>query len=241
MRARPAGPAGPAGPGSGGTGPAGRAGPQGEPGPQGPIGLTGPVGPIGPIGPQGPQGDPGPTGPAGRDGADGRTGPAGPTGPMGVQGDPGTTLATSSSPARFSTRPGGLVNEITALPLSGVRTSALTYIDGTPAPFLASQLVAAPVTFTSLLVEGRMTQSLSLIGTTVTPRVALVVGGVATPLACDAIPLTGIVAVGDGFAASCTGSQTIPATSSAHISVSATAAGLSLINTVEADVRVALG
>ncbi len=129
----------------------------------------------------------------------------------------------------------------TALPLSGVRTGALTYTYGTPEPFLASQLVATPVTFTRLLVEGRMTQPLSLIGTTVTPRVALVVGGVETPLACTATPLTGIVTVGDSFAATCTGSQTIPATASAHVAVTATAAGLSLINTVEADVRAALG
>ncbi|HST38950.1 MAG TPA: hypothetical protein VLK58_05560 [Conexibacter sp.] len=226
----PAGPAGSGGSGGGATGPAG---------PQGPIGLTGPVGPIGPAGPAGPQGDPGSAG------ATGARGDPGAIGPQGVQGDPGpagATLATSSGHATLTTRSGGLVGDVTALPLNGVRASALTYTGGTAAPFTASQIVAATTTFTRLRLEGRLTSAMALIGTTVTPRATLVVNDTPTGLDCDAAPaLTGILTLGTSFSAVCTGNVTLNAGDLAHVAVSATAAGITLINTVEADVTASLG
>ncbi|MDW5596625.1 hypothetical protein VSS74_19920, partial [Conexibacter stalactiti] len=221
--------------GSGGGAP----GPAGPAGPQGPIGLTGPVGPIGAVGPQG---DPGP---AGTTGARGDPGTTGAIGPQGVQGDPGpagATLATSSGHATFTTRPGGLVGDATALPLNGVRTSALTYTYGSPAPFTASQVVAATTTFTRLRLAGRLTSAMSLVGTTVTPRVTLVVNDSATSLDCDAAPpLTGVLGLGTAFGAVCSGNVTLAPGDLAHVAVSATAAGISLINTVDADVTASLG
>lgn len=141
----------------------------------------------------------------------------------------------------MTTRAGGLTSDVTALPLSGVRASALTYADGSTPPFLANQVVAAPVTFTRLLIEGRLTQAQALVGTTVNPHVALVVNNVPTTLACDTNGLTGVLGIGTSISALCTGSVTLSATDSAHVAVSATATGISLINTVSADVQVALG
>jgi hypothetical protein len=229
---------------NGATGPAGPAGAKGESGAKGETGArgeTGAKGDTGDRGPIGPQGLIGPVGPIGQQGPVGDTGPRGTDGDTGPQGAAGTTLEISSGHASFTTRPGGLPDNVTALPLSGVRTTALTYTDGTPAPFAATQVVAAPVTFTTLRLSGQLAQAMSLVGSTVTPHVALVVGGVQTSLACNANPLTGILSIGTPITATCSGSVPLAAGDLAYVAVSADATGITLVNALEADVTASLG
>ncbi|MBR6687320.1 MAG: collagen-like protein, partial [Clostridia bacterium] len=93
----PVGPIGPQGPAgetgaTGPQGPIGPAGPQGPAGETGATGATGPQGPVGPIGPQGPAGETGATGPQGP------IGPAGPQGPAGLDGTLDTAVLASSTP-----------------------------------------------------------------------------------------------------------------------------------------------
>jgi len=226
------GKAGAAGP-HGDTGPAGPQGERGPAGPQGATGATGPQGPQGDTGPQGADGAPGAPGAAGADGAPGAAGATGPAGP---------SMFTSSSPATLTTVAGGLAGTATFLPLSGARESAATANAGSP-PFAAEQIVPDDVTVTSLRLEGRLTGALSLVGTTVTVQAQLLRNGSPTVLTCTATPsLTGVLAIDTAFSASCTGfSLALTAGDLATVQVEATATGVSLIDTVAADVAVGIG
>lgn len=241
---------------TGETGPAG----SGAPGPKGDTGDTGAVGPAGakgdtgdtgPAGPAGAKGDTGDTGPAGAKGDTGDTGPAGPAGavgPAGAKGDTGDTgaagpagapLLTASAPVSLTTIAGGLVGTVGNLPLSGYAPAGLGADQ-------AAQVIPTATTFTRLRVHGSVTLALALVGSTITVHATLYRGSgngsyTATSLSCDTTPsLTGIVAIGDVVDGTCTGSAAFSAGDVGYVRLSATAAGLSLINTVGLNATAAL-
>lgn len=238
---------------SGLEGQAGPAGPPGDDGATGPRGATGETGPAG-------SGAPGPKGDAGAAGAAGAVGPAGPAGPQGAKGDPGTTggtgaagpkgdtgavgpngapLLTSSGPVSLTTIAGGLVGTVGRLPLSG-------YAPGGLSDDQAAQVVPIAATFTKLRMRGTTTLALSLIGSTLTIKATLYRGTgdgsyTATALSCDASPgLTGILALNTRIAASCTGTAAFAAGDVGFVQISATASGLSLLNTVSLNATAAI-
>lgn len=158
-------------------GPQGPQGAQGAPGMQGMIGATGPQGPQGDVGPAGPQGDSGPAGaqgPAGPQGATGATGATGPQGPSGSGGAGAIIPISSGVPAQMTTVLGGLNNTSSLIGFgncaNGVTMSAgtidLTGSQGTNLNEAFS--VPRDGTITSMAAYFSTTQSLTLVGTTIT-------------------------------------------------------------------------
>jgi len=222
----------------------------GSPGPAGPPGATGPAGPTGATGATGATGPQGPGGPQGETGETGETGPQGLTGPAGPAG--GDTMLLSGGPAVLTTVLGGLVGTVNLLPLSGQLTSENsspnTPVDDT-ARWKVTQVVPRATTLTRMAGWFVLRNAMTLIGTTVTVEAQLYLAPSAsdTPTAvpgatCTAAPaLTGILAVGTTMSCNVTGlSIPVTAESTGYIKVRATAAGLSLVNTVSLNTAVSM-
>lgn len=256
----PQGPAGVAGS-QGGVGPAGTPGAAGAQGPAGATGVTGATGAAGPAGgatgATGATGSTGATGDPGVAGATGVTGATGATGIAGVTGSTGVTGATGSGaiipfasggPAILTTVLGGLVGT-TSLIGFGSSATGVSILGGTID--LTGTIVGPLINFafsaprdgviTSIAAYFSTTAALALVGSTVTITAQLfssptpdnaftaVPGAVVTL----APPLTGIIALGSISNGITTG-LAIPVTAQTRLLLvfSATATGLSLVNTV---------
>lgn len=254
----PMGPKGDQGP----QGPQGIKGDTGCPGPKGDIGDPGPMGPqgipgaqgiqgaTGPIGPQGPKGCPGDEGPIGPTGATGPAGADGPTGATGATGVAGTGAIipfASGLPIALTTIAGGLAglpafvgfgSSAQGLTLLG-STINITNASGTLSNF-AFQVPRAG-TVTSFSAFFSTTLALSLVGSTVTVNAQIYQSttpdNVFSPIAGTLITLSpslsGIISIGTLLNGSLTGLN-IPVTAQTRLMLvfSATASGLTLVNTV---------
>jgi len=253
--------------GTGTVGPQGDVGPQGPvglTGAAGPTGDTGLTGPVGPVGPVGPTGDTGLTGPVGPVGPTGETGPAGPQGDLGPAGPAGADgaggaggmalMMGSAFDADATTVPGGLAGQVIVLPLQGALTSPASYplvsgmIDGVVTPH--GQVFPTDIIISEIAMHATTAATIALIGTTITLQAQVYVapfgsntGTAVAGLTCGAQPgLTGIVASGTTVTCLANGLDiAIPSQSRAWMVVSATATGLSLVNTINMQVSTSLG
>jgi hypothetical protein len=227
------------------TGGAGATGPQGSKGETGAIGPQGANGDAGPAGAPGARGATGDIGPAGAAGARGATGNTGAQGVAGAQGAPGTgPMLLSSAPATITTVAGGLSGQSAYLPFSGSLLQSnddADSADGGTAAGLVLQTIPRDATLTGLTARFSTTTPLSLVGSTITlsAQVYLADDGTSVPqpvgvAICTGVPpLTGVVST--GTLSSCTISGlTIPVSAGAvgWVKVSATASGLTLINSI---------
>lgn len=245
----PMGPQGVTGPQGiqGETGPNGPQGPKGCQGDDGPMGATGPTGADGATGATGADGATGPTGATGADGATGATGATGPTGPTGVAGTGAIIPFASGLPVSLTTIAGGLAG-IPAFVGFGSSAQGLTVLgasiditnaSGTLSNF-AFQVPRAGI-ITSFSAFFSTTVGLSLPGSTVAVRAQIyqsaTPNNVFSPIAGTLInltpSLTGIVSIGTLLNGSLTGLN-IPVTAQTRLMLvfSATASGLTLLNTV---------
>jgi hypothetical protein len=236
---------GPAGP-AGAQGPAGPAGADGTAGPAGSQGPAGAAGLAGAPGPQGPQGPPGLQGLQGIQGPIGPVGPQGAQGPIGSTGPAGTTvLFSGADDATVTTQAGGLVGIMAVLPLSGNVPSA-TAADMFSLPNHGLQVFPIATTLGSISVTATMKVAQALIGTTIDLRgeVFKVTGGVASPsgLTCAVTGISGLVPLGQTFDCSASGpSVAFAPGDGAYLVISATAAGVTLINTMNVSVAAGVG
>lgn len=239
---------------TGAVGAAGVTGATGDPGVAGATGVTGNTGAAGlagVTGATGVTGDTGAAGIAGVTGATGATGIAGVTGSTGVTGATGSGAIipfASGGPAILTTILGGLVGT-TSLIGFGSSATGVSILGGTID--LTGTIVGPLINFafsvprdgviTSIAAYFSTTAALALVGSTVTITAQLfssptpdnaftaVPGAVVTL----APPLTGIIALGSISNGITTG-LTIPVTAQTRLLLvfSATAAGLTLVNTV---------
>lgn len=213
--------------------PPGPAGPAGAPGPQGPQGVPGPAGPAGVPGAPGPIGPAGPAGPAGPEG------PAGPAGPAGL----GAIIPFSSGLAVAPTTIlGGLVGTFGVMGFGSSVTST-TVLGGTINTVgLTNFAFSMPRdgTITELAGFFSVTAGLDLLGSSIILNMQLyestAPNNVFTPIAATSLDLpalSGTVVVGDTVNARLTG-LSVPVTAETRLLlvISATATGLSLVNTV---------
>ena len=230
----------------------GTVGPQGDVGPQGPVGLTGAAGPTGDTGLTGPVG---PVGPTGQTGPAGPQGDLGPAGPAGADGAGGMALMMGSAfDAKATTDSGGLAGQVIVLPLQGALTSPASYplvsgtIDGVVTPH--GQVFPTDIIISEIAMHATITDPLVLIGTTITLQAQVYVapfgsntGTAVAGLTCGAQPgLAGAVASGTTVTCLANGLDiAIPSQSRAWMVVSATATGLSLVNTINMQVSTSLG
>jgi len=239
---------------TGATGPTGPTGNTGATGPTGPTGLTGNTGATGATGPTGPTGDTGatgatgPTGPTGNTGATGPTGNTGATGPTGPTGSGAMIPFASGNTVALTTIAGGLAgipgfigfgNSALGITTLG-STIDLTGSTGTSLDFAFS--VPRSGTITSIAAYFSTTVALALVGSTITITAQLYSSttpdNTFTPVAGTAVTLspalTAIIAAGTVSNAILTG-LSIPVTAQTRLLMvfSATAAGLSLLNTVD--------
>lgn len=245
----PTGPTGPRGA-TGATGANGITGPTGNTGATGANGITGPTGNMGATGANGTTGSTGPTGNTGATGANGITGPTGNTGATGATGPTGASAIipfASGIPLSLTTIAGGLVGTPGFV---GFGSSApglsivggvidLTNAAGTLTNFAFSMPRAG--TITSISAYFSTTAALSLVGSTVTITATLyqstapnnsftAVPGATVTLAP---PLTGILSVGSISSGIVTGLNIAATAETRFLLVfTATASGLSLVNTV---------
>jgi BclB C-terminal domain-containing protein len=246
---------------AGAKGATGSKGATGAAGPEGKVGAVGPEGKAGPEGKQGPSGTGGgPAGPAGKEGPQGPAGPAGAAGPpgsvgpVGPQGNPGPEgggtivyAASSGDPVALTTIAGGLTGQVAVLPLDGDQagTGSLQgpVLDqtGGSGEVVPAQTFPTDETIQSITLFSSTTLALSLVGTTVTVTAQLYTSttpdNTFTPvpgaIVTAAPPLTGVVANGTISNGITTG-LSIPVTAGTRgvIVVSATAAGIGLVNAV---------
>ncbi|MBY0115413.1 exosporium glycoprotein BclB-related protein [Paenibacillus xylanexedens] len=236
---------------TGGTGAVGAAGVTGATGDPGVAGATGVTGNTGAAGLAGVTGATGAAGIAGVTGATGATGIAGVTGSAGVTGATGSGAIipfASGGPAILTTVLGGLVGT-TSLIGFGSSATGVSILGGTID--LTGTIVGPLINFafsvprdgviTSIAAYFSTTAALALVGSTVTITAQLfssptpdnaftaVPGAVVTL----APPLTGIIALGSISNGITTG-LAIPVTAQTRLLLvfSATATGLSLVNTV---------
>lgn len=235
-------------------------GPTGATGAQGPIGLTGATGPAGATGAQGPIGLTGPTGatgPQGPIGLTGLTGATGPTGPAGSGAGSGMMLSGvgkgASDHAIVTTLAGGLTGQVSALPLSGylpapisgtIVGSTFNFSDNSTSGGVMQPLPLA-TNFTNMNTIMTVKSPMTLIGTTVTLTAQLYkftgASATAVPDATCSAQMTGLVPSGAVFTCNNIELAALYATGDAgFVVVSATAAGLTLVNTVYVDVAVGL-
>lgn len=239
----PRGNTGPVGP-TGNTGPRGCAGPRGYAGPQGIQGIQGVRGDIGP------KGDPGCEGPKGDIGPQGPVGPTGPTGAMGPAGVAGTGAIipfASGIPISVTTIAGGLAglpafvgfgSSAQGLTVLG-STIDITNASGTLSNF-AFQVPRSGI-ITSFSAFFSTTALLPLTGSTVTVNAQIyqsaTPNNVFSPIAGTRINLTpslsGTLPIGTLLNGALTGLN-IPVTAQTRLMLvfSATASGLSLVNTI---------
>ena len=231
---------------TGAIGPVGAAGAVGATGATGSVGAAGVVGSTGATGPAGATGDPGATGATGATGPTGAAGAAGSTGATGATGPAGTGAIipfASGTPVTLTTIAGGLVGT-TGLVSFGSNLSGVSIVGGTiDLTSLTDYAFSVPRngTITSLAAFFSTTAALSLVGSTITITAQLyesttpsntftpMAGAVATL----APALTGILAIGT-ISSGLTSDLSIPVTAGTRLLLvfSATAAGLSLANTV---------
>jgi hypothetical protein len=155
--------------------------------------------------------------------------------------------------AALTTFAGGLTGNVTVLPLSGFVDAPIvtTLVSGSPnfagGNFIgAVQTLPAATTFTKMYGTLINESAMNLIGSTITVTAQLFhytsggsSAGVAGTTCTFAPAYTGIVAIGDVTTCSVTGfSASIPGGDGAFIVISATAAGLSLINTIQIDASI---
>ena len=228
------------------TGANGTTGSTGSTGPTGNVGPTGPTGTNGNVGPDGPTGATGVTGPTGVTGDVGATGATGVTGPTGSGA--GSIFSSSSSHSATATSiAGGLVGTVAVMPLSGsTSTSGVSATGGAIdlTNVTTGQIIARDGVITTIFGFSSLTTALSLVGTTVTQTISLwqstTPDNTYTPIPGAVVtltPLTGVLAIGT----TTTGVQSglaIPVTAGTNLIVvySVTSTGISLINTVSADV-----
>jgi collagen type I alpha len=245
---------------TGATGAAGAAGAQGLPGPTGPAGTQGATGLQGAQGATGVAGATGASGQTGATGATGVTGATGASGPTGATGATGTTGATgatgstgagailmsgSGSPAQLTTVSGGLSGNVSEIPAEGIGvtngvTESGSTIDVTDTDNQA-EIMPRDGTITSVSAYFSTSAAQSLVGTTVTVTAQLFESNTPddtfTPVPGAIVTLapafTGVLAVGTIANGTTTG-LSIPVTNQTRMMVvfSATAAGVTLINTV---------
>ncbi|WP_274382323.1 exosporium glycoprotein BclB-related protein [Paenibacillus paridis] len=250
----PAGPQGPTGPAGadGATGPAGAdgavgpAGPQGPTGPAGADGATGPAGADGAVGPAGPQGPAGPAGADGATGATGATGPAGPQGPQGVTGATGPAGSSAIMPfssgdaVNLTTIVGGLKGTGALLGFgSSVSGTTLTggTIDITNGKNFAFSMPRSG-TITSLNAFFSSSNAVVLLGTTLTVSAQLYEASGSNSFApvgpeVSLTPYTGVLAVGSTAEGENNSMNVTVTKGNRYMLVfSATASGLSLVNTI---------
>lgn len=236
---------------TGPTGATGDTGPTGATGDTGPTGATGDTGPTGATGDTGPTGATGGTGPAGPPGAPGVNGPVGDTGATGPTGPAGgSSIMISSGHPTVTTIALGLAGLPSFLPLAGNgeqdgSTVLGATVDGTAAGFPAGS-VPRDGTITSLSAFHSLTIAPpALVGTTVTIQAQLYQSttpdNTFTPIAGAVVILTpalnGVVSVGDVSSGTTTG-LAIPVTAGTRLVwvVSATATGISLLNSITGNV-----
>lgn len=232
---------------TGNTGPDGAAGPTGPTGATGSTGLTGATGPTGATGNTGADGATGPTGATGATGADGAIGVTGATGATGLAGSSAIIPYSSGIPLSLTTIAGGLVGTPGFV---GFGSSApgvsivggvidLTNAAGTLTNFAFSMPRAG--TITSISAFFSTTAALSLVGSTVTITATLY-QSTAPNNSFTAVPgavvtlapaITGVIAIGTISSGTTTG-LSIAVTNQTRLLLvfTATAAGLSLVNTV---------
>ncbi|MCE0685716.1 spore surface glycoprotein BclB, partial [Clostridioides difficile] len=220
-------------------------GPTGPTGATGVAGVTGATGPTGATGATGADGLVGPTGATGATGITGATGVTGPTGPTGASA---IIPFASGIPLSLTTIAGGLVGTPGFV---GFGSSApgvsivggvidLTNAAGTLTNFAFSMPRAG--TITSISAYFSTTAALSIVGSTITITATLyqstapnnsftAVPGATVTLAP---PLTGILSVGSISSGIVTGLNIAATAETRFLLVfTATASGLSLVNTVE--------
>jgi hypothetical protein len=176
----------------------------------------------------------------GATGATGATGPSGATGPTGAAN---FALLSNAADATVTTILGGLPGTIAILPISGFVATAAT-APAVPAFGLTqdynSQTLPSAVSLSSMRATMVLKNALALVGTTITLQAQLykgTVGGIYTAVGTPCVfapALTGIVSI--GLNATCTGDLTgltIAPGEVGFIAVQASAAGLTLINTVQ--------
>lgn len=243
-----AGPEGPAGPPGGVTGPTGPTGADGLPGA---VGAVGPAGATGPTGADGLPGAVGAVGPAGATGATGVGGATGATGVTGVTGATGSGAIipfASGGPAILTTIAGGLVGT-TSLIGFGSSATGISLVGGIID--LTGTLVGPVINFAFSVPRGGVitsiagyfstTAALTLLGSSVSITAQLFSSPtpnntfIAIPGATVTLtpPLTDIVALGTTSSGIATG-LAIPVTAQTRLLMvfSATATGISLVNTV---------
>lgn len=233
---------------TGAVGAAGVTGATGDPGVAGATGVTGATGATGDPGLAGATGVTGNTGAAGIAGVAGATGATGSTGVTGATGSGAIIPFASGGPAILTTIAGGLVGT-TSLIGFGSSATGVSILGGTID--LTGTIVGPLINFafsvprdgviTSIAAYFSTTAALALVGSTVTITAQLfssptpdnaftaVPGAVVTL----APPLTGIIALGSISNGITTG-LAIPVTAQTRLLLvfSATATGLSLVNTV---------
>ncbi|MGQ3739001.1 exosporium glycoprotein BclB-related protein, partial [Bacillus sp. Fil] len=258
---------GPTGAGAtGNTGPTGDTGATGSTGPTGATGSTGSTGGTGAIGSTGSTGGTGTTGSTGPTGGTGTTGSTGPTGGTGATGATGSTGSTGSGaiipfasggPVILTTIVGGLIgttslvgfgNSATGISLVGGNIDLTGTALGPIINFAFSMPRSG--TITSLAAYFSITVALSLVGTTVTLTAQLyqsttpdntfspIPGAIVTL----APPLTGALSLGTISSGIITGLN-IPVTPATRLLLvfSATASGISLVNTITGYASAGLG
>jgi hypothetical protein len=160
---------------------------------------------------------------------------------------------TGSTGAVMTTIAGGLSGQGVVLPLAGSTATGATanLIGGVPDNFLGEiQVLPSAVTFGSMSVNFVTGQAMSLVGTTVTLTAQLytvpngsTIASAVSGFSCTLSPaFTGVLAI--NTLSSCTANGLTGAFSagdSGFVVVSATAAGISLINTVEGSLSVGIG
>lgn len=240
---------------AGATGSTGGTGSTGATGLTGATGITGPAGPSGPTGVTGPIGVTGVTGPTGPTGVTGPSGATGPTGATGTTGATGasSTMLLSGGPGVLTTIAGGLPGDVLALPLSGQLQSPNTAFDSSlsesEAARIATQVVPAATTVDSIYGRIETKTAMSLVGTTIFVNAQLYrgTGGgtpVATSLTCDAAPaFTGVLVAGTVATFACGGGSPIALApgDTGFVKVSASAAGITLVNAIDLQTAVSLG
>ncbi|MGQ4681660.1 exosporium glycoprotein BclB-related protein [Paenibacillus polymyxa] len=238
----------------GAVGAAGLAGATGPTGADGLPGAVGAVGPAGATGPTGADGLPGAVGAAGLAGATGATGVGGATGATGVTGVTGATGSgaiipfASGGPAILTTIAGGLVGT-TSLIGFGSSATGISLVGGIID--LTGTLVGPVINFAFSVPRGGVitsiagyfstTAALTLLGSSVSITAQLFSSPtpnntfIAIPGATVTLtpPLTDIVALGTTSSGIATG-LAIPVTAQTRLLMvfSATATGISLVNTV---------
>jgi BclB C-terminal domain-containing protein len=239
---------------SGTAGVAGTTGAAGVAGPAGANGAAGATGAAGAPGTPGAAGATGATGPIGATGASGPTGPTGATGATGAQGAGAILMSGSGTPSVMTTIAGGLTGTVSELPPEGTGvtngvTPSGSIIDTTNSTNQA-ETMPRDGTITSLSAYASTDTAMSLVGTTVTLTAQLYESSTPddtfTPIPGAIVTLapafTGVLAIGTTTNGTTTG-LSIPVTDQTRLMVvfSATAAGLTLINTVGANTGAGVG